>query len=482
MYLYFLIITILLAFGVGLFIIKKEETKKTCKKVKKKVVFQDKIQTEGEAQALQGMFFRFKCIDKEEKSVTCYQKGSEITEKHNYGLFELKVKLQKINNFATFELAHTHIVPLTVECTTKSLSRIFIEDFGYKINYLSGGTLYMVIIGAEKVELKNDKFKITVKNSTFIATKENEFPQKCDFIALRDAYSPPFLICTPNKSLDYFFNGWLWDKIVRCDKKDFSSSIALACIKNCYQNSQIKEFVKSVLFLSDDDKDVAVGLHLTCDYAESRGKDIFDETVSKISIRNVINRYIFKERKEKSDKCELLLRLSAIARYTSFCDVDEKLKLLSKVELERKKYNVSSQELLNTGENYPLSYLADNCILAKKLLCAKKVEDGIKTVQEYNVLTSGKECDYYTACVAYYYLVRKVFGISYSVGGYKFSPCFRGVWNKASVSVQKDGERVRVELIPSEFDGVSSDGVRYSGDVSGKVGKSNKKYEVYFKQ
>ncbi|MBR7110375.1 MAG: hypothetical protein IKC83_00715, partial [Clostridia bacterium] len=97
-------------------------------------------------------------------------------------------------------------------------------------------------------------------------------------------------------------------------------------------------------------------------------------------------------------------------------------------------------------------------------------------------LETGKQCDYYTACIAYYYLVRKVFGISYSVGGYKFSPCFRGMWDRASVSVQKDGGRVMVELIPSEFDGVSSDGVKYSGDVIGKVGKLSKKYEVYFKE
>ena len=482
MYVYFLIITILIAFGIGLFILKKEERKKTCKKARKKVVFQDKIQTEGEAQALHGMFFRFKCTGKDEKSITCYQKGSEITEKHNYGLFELNVKLRKISTFSTYELTHTHIVPLTVECATKSLSRIFIEESGYKINFLSGGTLYMVIVGAEKVELKNDRLKITVKNPVIIATKENEFPSKSDYVALRDASSPPFLIYTPNKSLNYFFNGWLWDKISRCDKKDFSSSVALACIKNSYQNSQIKEFIKTVLFLSERDMDFGVGLHLTCDYAESNGKDIFDERVSKISIRNVINRYIFKDRKEKSDKSELLLRLSAIARYTAFCDVDEKVKLLSKVEAERKKYKLSSQELLNTGENYPLSYFADKCALAKKLLNAKNAEDGIKMIQEYNVLESGKQCDYYTACIAYYYLVRKVFGISYSVGGYKFSPCFRGMWDRASVSVQKDGGRVMVELIPSEFDGVSSGGVKYSGDVIGKVGKLSKKYEVYFKE
>lgn len=438
----------------------------------------DKIKRKGELSALKGMIFAFDLLDGKPKQTYTLQKGKGFTEVKNYGLFDLRVGVKRVDELTVFDISHSHIVPITITMKCKSLSRIYLNGNGYEIRRLSGGVSGFIVLGASKVKLDNDVMQITLKSNCKVVYNEQGAPSREDIDRINRKMDNPFLITTIDKTLNGFFNGWLWDEITS-GKRNNDSGLMLAFIKNLYGDRDIREYIEYAL-IENREKDLAIYIHLFCDYIRSINQENCDEFAQKNQIRSLINWYIL-QNDEDMDKTKALLKASALTRVSEYVSADDKMKILVQIEKLRKIYSLTSEEILKATNKFFMLYFSQKNILAKRLYNALSEEEGLKQIQGINTLITKKSCDFENACIVYYYLVKYVFGIKKVSEEYAFKPNFPREWKRASVDLLNGEKRINVELVQNDFNAVKVDGVSYSGDIAGKVGKDKQKYTVYFK-
>lgn len=474
------IILFILLYSLLVILLVKRKNKKVSKaKQDDGQVVGDKIKRKGELSALKGMIFCFDIVNSNPKQVYTLQKGKQIAEVKNYGLFDLSVGVKRLDDISIFDISHTHIVPITVNMKCKSLSRIYMDGNGYEIKFLTGGTSGFIILGAKVVKLDNDLLQITLSKSCRVVYSEKGVPSREDITSINQLMESPFLITTPSKTINGFFNGWLWSEITSPKKKDISSGLLIAFIKNLYGDRDIREYIEYAL-VENREKDLAIYIHLFCDYLGSLNPRRCDDFVQKTHIRSLINAYI-KQNEEDLDYTRALLKVSALNRISEYMSADDKIKILARIEISRKRYRITSEDILKASKSFFMLYFSKKNGLAKRLYDATSVEEELKEIQNENVLLTKKPCDFENACIVYYYLIKRVFGVKRIDGEYYFEPRFPKPWKRASIELSNGQKRVTVELIQNNFNAVKVDGVSYSGDIAGKVGKDKQKYTLYFK-
>lgn len=436
---------------------------------------------EGRIKAIEGMIFDFSVLDKKEEGCKNLKKGAKHTEIKDYGVFSLSVTLKQMNNLSVYEVSHTHIVPQWIQCYLKRKSVISICKNGY-IECVEGQKVGFLLFGAKAVKVEKRRILFSLQDKAYIVSKEGGLPTLSSVKEFLSIEKNPFLIKTPDQKLNFFFNDWLWEIIVKGKKKNFASALLLCAIKLITDADSCREFLKSAFFEKVEDKYKWCALIMICEGEKVFDKSILQEKVGDKKLLEHIYRRIFSNDYTLEEKACALIRLYAMSEFSQFLqNAQEKINLLNFIERESERLNIKREEILSQKDRYIYTCFNSENALAERL-ANSSVKEYVNVLNEYNPLNRAPIPSFETATLCYIAILKNLYGIRKKGVGFSFAPEFPNLWQSAKINYKKEGKTVSVQLDKGEQNLLVVDGVEYGGFGADFFPKRGGKYKLIFKE